>query len=81
VDVSLQSADGEIQISIRDNGIGFDPRSRRERASLGLASMQQRIYRLGGEIDIDSTPGHGTTVLAWVPAREVHDEAPARAVG
>jgi signal transduction histidine kinase len=80
VEVSLQNADGGLRICIRDNGVGFEPRNRRQ-ASLGLASMQQRIYRLGGELDIDSTPGHGTVVLAWVPAREELHESPARAIG
>lgn len=81
VEISLRRSDNGFGICVRDNGVGFDPQNRRERASLGLASMQQRIYRLGGELDVDSTPGHGTMVLAWVPAREEHHESPARAVG
>ena len=81
VEVSLQRPDGGFGVCIRDNGVGFDPQNRRERASLGLASMQQRIYQLGGELDVDSEPGHGTMVLAWVPAKEEHHESPARAIG
>jgi signal transduction histidine kinase len=81
VDISLQRSDGGFGICVRDNGVGFDPEERRERASLGLASMQQRIYHLGGELDIDSMPGQGTMVLAWVPATETHHESSARAVG
>ena len=81
VDIALWRSDGGFGISIRDNGVGFDLKNRRERASLGLASMRQRIYHLGGELDIDSEPGHGTMVLAWVPAREEHHESPARAIG
>jgi signal transduction histidine kinase len=81
IEISLQRSDGGFGICIRDNGVGFDPRNRQERASLGLTSMQQRIYPLGGELDIDSEPGHGTMVLAWVPARKEHGEPPARAIG
>jgi signal transduction histidine kinase len=81
VEVSLQRSDSGFGVCIRDNGVGFDPKNPRERASLGLASMQQRIYQLGGELDIDSEPGHGTMVLAWVPAKEEHYESPARVVG
>jgi len=81
VEVSLQGSSGGFRISISDDGVGFDPKHRRERASLGLASMQQRTYRLGGKLNVDSTPGHGTRVFAWVPAREEHHESPARAVG
>jgi len=80
VEVSLGSDSG-FRICIRDNGVGFEPEHHRERASLGLASMQQRIYRLGGKLNIESTPGHGTMVFAWVPAREAHHEPAARSVG
>jgi signal transduction histidine kinase len=81
VEISLQGPSGGFQICIRDNGVGFDLEHHREQASLGLASMRQRIYRLGGKLNIDSTPGHGTVVSAWVPAREEHHESPARVVG
>jgi signal transduction histidine kinase len=81
IEVSLQRSDRGFRICIRDNGVGFEPEHPHERASLGLASMQQRIYRLGGKLNIDSTPGNGTMVFAWVPAREEHHESPARAVG
>jgi signal transduction histidine kinase len=81
IEVSLQRSDSGFRICIRDNGVGFEPEHPHERASLGLVSMQQRIYRLGGKLNIDSTPGHGTMVFAWVPAREEHHESPARAVG
>lgn len=80
-EVSLQSLDSGFQIYVRDDGVGFDPKHHRDRPSLGLASMQQRIYLLGGELDIESSPGHGTIVLAWVPAREERDEARTRAAG
>ena len=63
-EVSLQSLDSGFQIYVRDDGVGFDPKHHRDRPSLGLASMQQRIYLLGGELDIESSPGHGTIVLA-----------------
>ena len=80
-EVSLQSLDNGFQIYVRDDGVGFDPKHHRDRPSLGLASMQQRIYLVGGELDIESSPGHGTIVLAWVPAREERDESRTRAAG
>jgi signal transduction histidine kinase len=57
-----------LQLAVSDNGSGFDPDRPRERASLGLASMRERVRLLQGEFDIESTPGRGTTVVAWVPA-------------
>jgi signal transduction histidine kinase len=80
-EVSLQRLENGFRICVRDNGIGFDPKQHRDRPSLGLASMQQRIYLVGGELDIDSAPGHGTIVLAWVPMEEKPDEPRAGVAG
>jgi signal transduction histidine kinase len=37
---------------------------------LGLASMRERVGLVHGTLDIESAPGRGTTILAWVPAEE-----------
>jgi signal transduction histidine kinase/ABC-type uncharacterized transport system substrate-binding protein len=65
-EVSLRKVDGGIEMAVHDNGTGFDPAHDRGRHSLGLASMKERVHLLGGELDIDSAPGRGTTVVAWV---------------
>jgi PAS domain S-box-containing protein len=67
--VSLRSLDGGLQLAVTDTGIGFDPGQQRHRPSLGLESMRERVRLLGGELDIESAPGHGTTILAWVPLK------------
>jgi PAS domain S-box-containing protein len=69
VEVTLRRLDDGLQLAIRDNGTGFDPSRKRERVSLGLASMKERVHLLGGELDIESAPGHGTTIVAWVPLK------------
>jgi signal transduction histidine kinase len=56
-------------VEVADDGSGFEPadplvRSRR----LGLTSMEERAERLGGRLEIDSTPGTGTTVRLWTSA-------------
>jgi signal transduction histidine kinase len=68
VTVLLAPSGKGLQLAVSDNGSGFDPDRPRERASLGLASMRERVRLLQGEFDIESTPGRGTTVVAWVPA-------------
>jgi signal transduction histidine kinase len=73
-EVRLRRLDGGLQLSISDNGIGFDP-ARRAGANLGLSSMQQRVGLVGGKVHIDSSPGHGTTIVAWVPLREPTESA------
>jgi len=68
-EVSLRRLDGGLQLAVRDNGAGFDRAQRRTRISLGHASMRHRVFALGGRLDIESNPGHGTTIRAWVPLR------------
>ena len=66
--VLLSARGNGLQLAVSDNGSGFDPERSRGRGSLGLASMRERVRLLRGQLDIESAPGHGTTVVAWVPA-------------
>lgn len=68
VTVRLAPEGHGFQLAVSDNGDGFDPWGPRDHASLGLASMRERVRMLRGELEIDSSPGRGTTVIAWVPA-------------
>jgi len=68
VTVQLLPRERGLQLAVSDNGNGFDVNGPRERASLGLASMRERVRLLQGELHIESTRGRGTTVIAWVPA-------------
>ncbi len=71
--VSLRRLDGGLQLTVKDDGAGFDPGEQRAGMSLGLAGMRQRVALLGGRIDIESSSGHGTKILAWVPLRKSDD--------
>ncbi len=62
-----------ITLTVRDDGIGFDPACLIAGSTLGLHGMNERIGMLGGELKIDSGPGRGTVLHACVPV------APARA--
>ena len=66
VTVQLLPSRNGMQLAISDNGQGFNSEIRTH-ASLGLASMRERVRLLQGELDIESTPGRGTTVVASVP--------------
>ncbi len=70
VEISLRGLDGGLQMAVRDDGCGFDTNSQRVRANLGLVSMHERVRSLGGELEVESAPGQGTTILAWVPLGE-----------
>ncbi len=67
VEVYLHRHDDRVLCSVRDDGSGFDTRYVR---GLGLLGMEERVRRLGGRLEIDSRPGHGTTVAAELPLPE-----------
>jgi len=63
VEVSLVFEDGFVSLSIRDNGIGFDPEAKYE-GSYGLMGMRERVRLLGGTLEIRSEMGRGSLVEA-----------------
>jgi PAS domain S-box-containing protein len=68
--VRLREADGGLLLAVSDDGVGFEPASTGKGMHLGLAGMRERLRLVGGSLDIESSPGEGTTVIAWVPAQE-----------
>jgi len=71
--VRLGLSGGRIFLRIQDNGRGFDPglRLSRERSDhFGLMTMNERIELLGGELVVESKPGSGTTITAWLPMQK-----------
>ncbi len=70
VKVSLRVLDGGLQLAVSDDGAGFVPSLQREKPSLGLASMRERVRLLEGELEIESAPGQGTTIMIWVPLKK-----------
>lgn len=75
VEVKLEYQSGVISFSVTDNGCGFgiEQRSPQGRRSFGLLGMRERSAAIGGQLEIDSTPGEGTRVMIRVPLREVKD--------
>jgi signal transduction histidine kinase len=76
VRVQLRNTSTELQLMISDDGSGFDVTEARRRAgrggSLGLLGMQERVYALGGHIDIHSEPAHGTVVKIVLPLADAY---------
>ena len=60
-----------LLLEISDDGIGFAP-TRPRPGHLGLTNMRQRVERLGGSLEVRSTPGRGTTIRALVPVSAEH---------
>jgi signal transduction histidine kinase len=66
LEVSLWGADGFVYLNVIDRGIGFDPEDVLKKNGLGLASMRERVGLIGGQLLVQSRPGHGTTVSVTV---------------
>jgi signal transduction histidine kinase len=77
--VTLSQEDGGCLVQIRDDGQGFDPAESAGNGSkhFGLTVMRERAETVGGWIRVESLPGEGTVVEAWVPGARPHrDDAP-----
>jgi len=70
VRVTLGMDAGEVQLSVRDDGTGFDVAAifdASRTGGFGLIGMQERVRQLGGRLAIHSAPGRGTEVRASFP--------------
>jgi signal transduction histidine kinase len=70
LDVHLWASKDRVLLEISDNGEGFDLHKMSVTLGHGLSNMHIRARKVGGDVEITSAPGEGTTVLAWVPRRE-----------
>ena len=64
VQMILTITDETVTFSVVDNGQGFDSTSQGD-LGVGLLSMQERMKALGGDVQVESTPGKGTCVVAF----------------
>src|ERR1700730_11441146 len=65
VEVTLTAQDVALEVTVRDDGVGFDVE--RQRTGLGLVGMGERAELAGGRLDIESAPGANTTLRARFP--------------
>jgi len=78
ISVELRRRGGEVRLEVRDYGRGFDPAAVSVGSGpserVGLAGMRERVVMLGGELEIQSEPGTGTSVYATVPLSVVSEK-------
>jgi signal transduction histidine kinase len=65
--ISLTCEADELELTVRDSGIGFEPAEAISGRGLGLTTMQERLKLVDGQLSIDSAPQIGTTIQARVP--------------
>ena len=67
VDVTVRRVEDEVQITVADDGKGFDlAKAREQGGGLGLRSIEERVRLVGGRLSIDTAPRKGTTLTVWV---------------
>jgi len=73
VDVHLGNAGDKVQITVCDDGVGFEParvsRPDSRAGGYGLFSIRERLEYLSGELAIESAPGQGSRIVVTVPMR------------
>jgi signal transduction histidine kinase len=73
VEIDLHRTGDALVLCVQDDGCGFDLAAMRGRAlaggSIGVLGMQERAELIGGQLNIESTPGQGSTVRLTCPLR------------
>jgi signal transduction histidine kinase len=67
VDARLWGTSDQIQLTVSDFGVGFNPGATKELGGLGLNRIQERLKLVKGTLSIDSQPKRGTTICARIP--------------
>ena len=73
--VDLSAIPGEVRLQITDAGKGFNIEAAKKNRGLGLVSMQERVHLVHGRFSIESKPGKGTKILAFVPLIAENEQA------
>jgi signal transduction histidine kinase len=66
-DVRVRANHNRISLLVQDRGAGFDAARLAAKASAGLSGMRERAQLLGGSVNIETSPGKGTRLLAELP--------------
>jgi len=68
--LSLQLQDGNVRLTVEDDGVGFDP-STIQGQGHGLNNMEKRARKLGGRFQVMSEPGRGTRIVCDLPQERI----------
>lgn len=66
ITIQLVKSNSGLNIVVEDDGLGFDLNNRKD-SGMGLKNVAARVDTLNGELNIDSTPGNGTTITIDIP--------------
>jgi PAS domain S-box-containing protein len=69
VEIRLARDGNAAMLTVRDDGIGMDQHAESKPRSFGLRGIRERVLVLGGEVQVVSRPGAGTTIVVRIPLR------------
>lgn len=67
ISIQLIKHEQELTVMVEDNGVGFDASNLMAFNGIGLKNIQSRVAYLNGQVNFDSLPGKGTTVVIEIP--------------
>jgi len=67
VEITVWTTQDRVLMEVHDDGRGFNPQKVRFTLGHGISNMQTRAHNVGGDLEITTEPGKGTTILAWMP--------------
>ncbi|MEJ2478055.1 MAG: ATP-binding protein, partial [Desulfobacterales bacterium] len=67
VEISLQEKEGKLLLEVVENGRGITRAAISDSKSFGLIGIKERVYSLGGKVDIVGTPNEGTRLMVRMP--------------
>ena len=67
ITIQVNRFEHSINIMVEDDGRGFDAEKVRQAPGIGMQNIASRLHGLDGKIEIDSSPGRGTTVSIDIP--------------
>lgn len=79
IDISFESAGDNLNLAIKDDGVGFD--ANKGKRGIGLRNIISRVKKLKGTLDVNSQPGKGTTVSVTIPIKYIGPDAKTAAAG
>jgi signal transduction histidine kinase len=65
ISITIKEVEGAIRLRIRDDGIGFDPKTKKK--GIGLGNIRSRTQIYNGRFDIKSAPGQGCLLTVTIP--------------
>ncbi len=67
VETAITQSGNELVLTIKDNGLGFDPAEIKTKKTFGIIGMKERALMFNGELIVESQKGKGTTIILKVP--------------